>query len=483
MTISRGNALEMEPTESWAQKVAKGLKAKVPTPMMQKDIMGDRIDLQPVVIYEDVHLKDHLRIFKSEQIIQQTLEDNSVIFEIPKKEFATFSEMYRVIEKQIGKIDGVIALNKFGTNLRGNIFIEVTFMDNDHNSKAIQEGIIFKEVNYKASPSKLTKSDTAPKMVRVHLSYVPKKQAALVEGIFESMRRYGKICEIKKMLYDGFFEGQVSVLLDINDDDNEVKYQPLQRMLYMEYWDRYLPASFKGAPPVCYQCRQSGHIRKHCPMMKQLTCSRCLEKGHTARFCKMKEADFQKELCQYEKVKENQSTTKNNVEKKKTDKQEKVDDAKLANVMVLDKKEKSEDGLNKDSSSKNKTKSFDKLTPSEDTTTSENILTKMDWVINDEDDDQDNDQGIFGGSLASKYAPITSRTTMDVDQKPKLDEDQHMSKNTNDTLVMKLSEMNKGKNSSTLSTSLTNRTIGYSPSGRKSRLASTGTDSSKDQLQ
>ncbi|CAO3633028.1 unnamed protein product [Cunninghamella echinulata] len=143
-------------------------------------------------------------------------------------------------------------------------------------------------------------------MVRVHLSYVPKKQAALVEGIFESMHRYGKICEIKKMLYDGFFEGQISILLDINDEDNEVKYQPLQRMLYMEYWDRYLPATFKGVPPVCYQCRQSGHIRKNCPMVKQLTCSRCLEKGHIARFCKMKEVDIQKELNKYEKIKEGQ---------------------------------------------------------------------------------------------------------------------------------------------------------------------------------
>ncbi|CAO3647623.1 unnamed protein product [Cunninghamella echinulata] len=108
----------MEPTESWAQKVAKGLKAKIPTPTMQKDILGDRIDLQAVVIYKSVQLKDHMHIFKSEQIIQQILEDNSVIFEIPKKEFATFSEIYRVIEKQIGKIDGVVALNKFGANLR-----------------------------------------------------------------------------------------------------------------------------------------------------------------------------------------------------------------------------------------------------------------------------------------------------------------------------------------------------------------------------
>lgn len=89
-TIFKGNTFEMEPTESRAEKVAKILKAKVPIPIMQKDIMGDIIGLQPIIIYEDAHLKDHLRIFKSEQIIQQTLKDNSVILKSSKKNLLHF---------------------------------------------------------------------------------------------------------------------------------------------------------------------------------------------------------------------------------------------------------------------------------------------------------------------------------------------------------------------------------------------------------
>ncbi|CAO3641225.1 unnamed protein product [Cunninghamella echinulata] len=147
-------------------------------------------------------------------------------------------------------------------------------------------------------------------MVRVLLDYIPKKQAELVDGIFLSMSIYGKVCQIKKLTNDGYFEGQVSVLLDTNNTDEAQKYQPLQRMLYLSFWNSYMPASYKGAPPVCFQCRQSGHIRKDYPMMKQITYSRCLHKGHIARFCKEKEDDIEKEIKRYEQLKKNQNEAK-----------------------------------------------------------------------------------------------------------------------------------------------------------------------------
>ncbi|KAI8093748.1 uncharacterized protein BX664DRAFT_358151 [Halteromyces radiatus] len=215
--------------ESWAQKVAKGLQAKVPAPMNSRDLMSDQIHYTAVTLYEDEHLKDQIRIHRAEQIIQQTLEEEARQY-----------------------------------------LLEVTFVENQHACDAIEKGIIINEVNYRASPTRLHGSTQPLRMTRVFLNYVPKKQSVLKEGILESMKFYGKVCEIKKMMNGNFFEGQISILLDTNDDGVDKKCRPLQRMLYMSHWDRYIPATFKGAPPVCYQCRQAGHIRKECPVMKHV---------------------------------------------------------------------------------------------------------------------------------------------------------------------------------------------------------------------
>ncbi|KAI8086807.1 uncharacterized protein BX664DRAFT_374825 [Halteromyces radiatus] len=107
--------------ESWAQKVAKGLQAKVPAPMNCKDLMGDQIHYTAVTLYEDEQLKDQIRIHRAEQIIQQTLEEEAVLFELPKREFSTLTEAYTLIQDQIGIIDGVTPLNRFGSNTRGNL--------------------------------------------------------------------------------------------------------------------------------------------------------------------------------------------------------------------------------------------------------------------------------------------------------------------------------------------------------------------------
>ncbi|KAI9309664.1 hypothetical protein BJ944DRAFT_258196, partial [Cunninghamella echinulata] len=93
-------------------------------------------------------------------------------------------------------------------------------------------------------------------------------------------------------------------------------------MLYLSFWDSYMPATYKGAPPVCFQCRQSGHIRKDCPMMKQITCSRCLVKGHIARFCKEKNSDIEKDMIRYKLLKEEQRKKKQAAIKQKSSKDE-----------------------------------------------------------------------------------------------------------------------------------------------------------------
>ncbi|CAO3641221.1 unnamed protein product [Cunninghamella echinulata] len=221
--------------------------------------------------------------------------------------------------------------------------------------------------------------------------------------------------------------GQVSVLLDTNDTDEKVNYLPLQRMLYLSFWDSYMPASYKGAPPVCYQCRQTSHIRKDCPLMRQITCSRCLVKGHIARFCKEKDSDIARDMIKYELLKEEQRKKKQEVIHQKSSPKDKVQ-------LVSDKENKSDlvttetdnssqvpkvtEGkvgtLHKDNIVTSKTTIEEtkdiKLEKLEDNNAKPTLMEvdPMGVTITKVTVDQD-------GLNASKYAPITKRTTMDID--------------------------------------------------------------------
>jgi hypothetical protein len=57
-------------------------------------------------------------------------------------------------------------------------------------------------------------------------------------------------------------------------------------MLYLESWNNYFPATFQGAPPVCYMCRLTGHVKKDCPELAALRCYKCNELGHVRYDCK-----------------------------------------------------------------------------------------------------------------------------------------------------------------------------------------------------
>ncbi|KAG1160393.1 hypothetical protein G6F37_004026 [Rhizopus arrhizus] len=75
--------------------------------------------------------------------------------------------------------------------------------------------------------------------------------------------------------------------------------RPLDRMLYLTAWDTYVPASFKGASPVCYYCRKSGHIRAACSSLAKQIRSSCGIRGHTVRYCTTLPITEQEELDNY----------------------------------------------------------------------------------------------------------------------------------------------------------------------------------------
>ncbi|OBZ80357.1 hypothetical protein A0J61_11593 [Choanephora cucurbitarum] len=90
-----------------------------------------------------------------------------------------------------------------------------------------------------------------------------------------------------------------------------VPIQQLSRQLYLSFWDKHAPASFKGAAPVCFYCRQTGHVRRECPKLQNQKCYGCGVKGHTRRFCKQKRDKLQEEstdsllIAEYEQIKQN----------------------------------------------------------------------------------------------------------------------------------------------------------------------------------
>jgi hypothetical protein len=121
---------------------------------------------------------------------------------------------------------------------------------------------------------------------------------------------------VKRLTNRGYFEGEAVVILDISPQDNN-PWLPLERRLHLATWDIVVPASFKGAPPICFLCRQSGHIRKNCPRLEHVTCFNCKGKGHYARHCPEPKANEGQQLDDYlesmqkvsEKVRDHQGST------------------------------------------------------------------------------------------------------------------------------------------------------------------------------
>ncbi|CEP16769.1 hypothetical protein [Parasitella parasitica] len=72
---------------------------------------------------------------------------------------------------------------------------------------------------------------------------------------------------------------------------------PLNNMLYLGKFDCFVPATFKGAPPVCHFCRHSGHIRAKCPELARRRCFGCHKPGHIIKFCP--ESDKQRQQADF----------------------------------------------------------------------------------------------------------------------------------------------------------------------------------------
>ena len=304
----------------WSKVVEKGSKLRVPKPLARYSALNEKSKPTFETIYEAADLKERLLVDRASKILEEALQPSAVLFSISKNDFDNHIAVYRLISNQIGPLSGARVISSSGkSSTNQEVIIQANFVTLSDTQKAIESGFQHNEKMYRG----ISANDNSPIQLRnVRIAMIPfaapvsdvdveiqrvKNTEALVSDLQLSLAPYGKVCKIQRLLYEGFFEGEISVLLDSRPTENGDAVQPLTRMLYLHQFQKYCPASFKGASPVCYHCRQTGHIVAKCPKLASIKCYKCNGNGHIARFCKKQDDD------------EAKTNDKNSAESQKTD--------------------------------------------------------------------------------------------------------------------------------------------------------------------
>ncbi|KAG2191898.1 hypothetical protein INT47_005345 [Mucor saturninus] len=246
---------------SWSTVASRGASKKVLRPLPVSTETDSQFKLKSNILFEDPQLDHQIMVRQAASIVKQALTLGSVLFSFPASLFKHRTEAYELIETQCGAVQGFRPISNYRTRSAGEIMVEVKFVMPTSTTKAMSHGVSYKNLLFKGSPS------------------VPSDNNTLVH--------------VKEYTCGGYFEGELSLNIDISAgyivaSGHEVKNEPLTNNLYLEEWDCFASATFKGAPTVCHWCCLAGHVRSKCPDLAKTKCFSCHGHGHTAKFCKRK---------------------------------------------------------------------------------------------------------------------------------------------------------------------------------------------------
>ena len=279
----------------WTTILSRGLNKKVISPTFGHGPVSPALKRVAEVMYEHDDFKQQDLARKASSIVEQALTPGSVLFSFPAGMFANRFEAYKTIQASIGATHGFRTLNLYQRKSIGGLLIEAKFVSPSDATKAIVTGFHFNGKVFRGALSEDKSIREGMVHVNLNLLRIPDKETFLVD-LKKSLRFYGEVYQVKRYTCGGFFEGEISVVLDTKSgysavDGELVPCQPLERMLYLSVWDTFVPATFKGAKRVCNFCRKAGHVVKNCPELAKIKCYNCGKSGHTAGRCKVEKSD------------------------------------------------------------------------------------------------------------------------------------------------------------------------------------------------
>ncbi|CAO3691977.1 unnamed protein product [Rhizopus stolonifer] len=144
-------------------------------------------------------------------------------------------------------VSKTLFLDQSTSLLNKELIIEALFKNYENAHTTIRLGVVIDGVVYQASSSN---AGGLASLTRVQLDFlnIPTGET-LSDRLLQFCKYYGKVYQIKKHTTDGFFEGQISMMIDStgmyeDDEGNQVPVKPLSRMLYLQAWNNFVPATF-----------------------------------------------------------------------------------------------------------------------------------------------------------------------------------------------------------------------------------------------
>ncbi|CAO3669182.1 unnamed protein product [Umbelopsis vinacea] len=279
---------------SWSDVARRGLQVPA-TKLRLKPIRATTYSVKSEVVYEVTGHTAKQVSQRAAAILRRALNLDSIIFELPKSTMNA-DLLVEEIEQQTGPIAGFTNLGQYRRDIN-NLTLEIVYMQKDSAQKAMADGVTIKEVVYRGTP---WVDEVRRTTVKVNLSHVRLSfHASLGEKLLPTMMQYGKVLQIRKYTNTfGKFCDEVSVILDRGDDMEEDTYPELSRMIFLEDEDIYIPASYQGAPKICFHCRAAGHERQDCPELASVKCFKCKGFGRQRRHCRKQRManDFERKL-------------------------------------------------------------------------------------------------------------------------------------------------------------------------------------------